>query len=183
MVYFWQKVTVLDFKLNKKKIYWILQLGGWSLYAIVNIFFLVITDELSTNKVINYIVNAFYFLISTQLFRKYIIQNGWLDQPLTWILPKVIFATLILSLSNYIYQISISIVLTGRIYSFDLDTFTILAYLFTTWIFYFLWALIYFIYNFFERINKSLQYEAAIYEIELNNLKSQIAKTQLSDKF
>ncbi len=39
---------------------------------------------------------------------------------------------------------------------------------------FFLWCILYFIYNYFERYNTSLKLEASIKEIELNNLKSQL---------
>ncbi len=39
---------------------------------------------------------------------------------------------------------------------------------------YFLWVLIYFMFHYFESYRKSLQYEATMNEIELNNLKSQL---------
>jgi len=41
-------------------------------------------------------------------------------------------------------------------------------------VFYILWAAIYFIFHYFERVNASLKYDAIIYEIELNKLKSQL---------
>ena len=40
--------------------------------------------------------------------------------------------------------------------------------------FFFLWSVFYFIYNYFERYNKSLKMEASIKQIELSNLKSQL---------
>lgn len=39
---------------------------------------------------------------------------------------------------------------------------------------FFLWTVFYFIYNYFERYNKSLKLEASVKEIELSNLKSQL---------
>ncbi|MEL7148374.1 MAG: histidine kinase, partial [Bacteroidota bacterium] len=39
---------------------------------------------------------------------------------------------------------------------------------------YLLWIIIYFIFHIFDRTNKALQYEAAINEFELNNLKTQL---------
>src|SRR6267154_1204490 len=41
-------------------------------------------------------------------------------------------------------------------------------------ILFFLWSALYFIYNYFERYNKSLKLEATVKEIELNNLKAQL---------
>ncbi len=37
-----------------------------------------------------------------------------------------------------------------------------------------LWSVLYFTYQYFERYNKALKYEASIIQIELNNLKSQL---------
>lgn len=39
---------------------------------------------------------------------------------------------------------------------------------------YFVWLVLYYIYHYFERYNLSLKHEAAVHEIELNNLKSQL---------
>jgi LytS/YehU family sensor histidine kinase len=39
---------------------------------------------------------------------------------------------------------------------------------------FFVWSVLYFIYNYFERYNKSLKLEATVKEIELNNLKAQL---------
>ncbi len=41
-------------------------------------------------------------------------------------------------------------------------------------IIYFIWAMIYFTFHYFERYNKGLKYEAAAKEIELRNLRSQL---------
>ncbi len=164
----------LDFNLNKTKIYWILQFSGWSIYAVLLILFSVLAERLSTSMVILHTINALYFLFSTHLFRNYLVKNGWLNQPPVRLIPKVLLATLILGVSNYVYQILLDIILSDQSLTSDLEVFTVLTYLFSTWVFYLLWALIYFIYIYFERINKSLKNEAAIYEIELNNLKSQL---------
>jgi LytS/YehU family sensor histidine kinase len=39
---------------------------------------------------------------------------------------------------------------------------------------FFLWSILYFIYQYFERYNRSLKYEASLIEIELSHLKSQL---------
>jgi LytS/YehU family sensor histidine kinase len=39
---------------------------------------------------------------------------------------------------------------------------------------FFMWSVLYFVYNYFERYNNSLKLEASLKEIELNNLKSQL---------
>lgn len=56
----------------------------------------------------------------------------------------------------------------------DLEPSTIFVTLISTFLIYFVWALFYFIYHYFERYNSALKYEALKNEIELNNLKSQL---------
>lgn len=56
--------------------------------------------------------------------------------------------------------------------AFDLQN--ILGLTFYYSIIFFLWSVLYFIYNYFERYNKSLKLEASAKEIELVNLKSQL---------
>jgi two-component system LytT family sensor kinase len=165
---------ILDFRLNKTRIYWILQCSGWSIYAVLLIFFSFLAERLSTPLLIFHIINALYFLISTHIFRNYLVKNRWLSQPPAKLIPKVLLATLILSVSNSVYQIVLDVILTDQSLTSELTIFTMFVLVFTIWVFYFLWALIYFIYIYFEKINQSLKNEAAIYEIELNNLKSQL---------
>jgi LytS/YehU family sensor histidine kinase len=59
-------------------------------------------------------------------------------------------------------------------YKVAFDVSNILGLTFIYALIFFLWSVLYFIYNYFERFNTSLKLEAAIKEIELNNLKSQL---------
>jgi LytS/YehU family sensor histidine kinase len=86
----------------------------------------------------------------------------------------VVLATLILAASNYLFMIILGYTLGTIDYENDFKPFYIIAYIFATMPFYLLWALIYFIYHYFEKYNSTLKYEAAIYEFELNKLKSQL---------
>ncbi|MFC2125100.1 sensor histidine kinase [Bacteroidota bacterium] len=164
----------MDYRLNKTRIYWILQISGWSIYAILLIFFSVLAESQPTSLIVFHIINAFYFMFSTHLFRNYLVKNRWLNQLPAKLIPKVLLATLILGVSNSVYQKILDIILTDQSLTSDQSVFTMLVFIFSIWVFYLLWALIYFIYIYFEKINQTLKNEAAIYEIELNNLKSQL---------
>jgi len=164
----------LNFRLNKGRIYWVLQISGWTFYAILLIVFSLLAGNLTVSLFVLHIINALYFLFSTHQFRNYIIKHGWLNKSPVKLVPSVLLATLILGISNYVYQMILAIFLSIANLTSDFSIATILAFLFSMWLFYIVWALIYFIYIYFERINQSLKNEAAIYEIELNNLKSQL---------
>jgi sensor histidine kinase YesM len=164
----------LELKLSKKRAYWILQIAGWSFYGIIYLVFLFIADQESWLKAANIILITLYFFISSHLLRNYIIRHGWLAVSPIKLLPRVILATLLLSVSNYIFMILVGIVLGTINYGTDFMPFDILAIIFASMVFYLLWASVYFIYHYFEKYNSTLKYEAAVYEFELNKLKSQL---------
>ena len=115
-----------------------------------------------------------YFLISTHFFRYVILQNGWLDLTLLRLLPRILIFTLVLSISNYLVHIIGSTFLETINYEVDLELWVIFSNLIISMMLYILWAALYFIFHYFERVNASLKYDAIIYEIELNKLKSQL---------
>ena len=164
----------MNIKISKRQAYWILQVTGWSVYGIIYLVFLFIADEESWLKAINIILSAAYFFFSTHIFRNIIIRNGWLTISPIRLLPRVILATLVLAASNYVFMILVGYLMNTIDYENDFKPFYIVAFIFSTMVFYLIWGLIYFIYHYFEKYNSTLKYEAAIYEFELNKLKSQL---------
>ncbi len=160
--------------MTRKGFYWILQILGWSAYAALFIFFLVLADSPDILKVTSLILTALWFLISTHFFRSYIKNNNWLKISLTGLLPRILLASFLLGISNFIFNALSLIILNIIDFSRDFSPFTILTSVFSYMVFYFLWTLVYFIYHYVDNYNKSLKYEAAINEIELNKLKSQL---------
>lgn len=163
--------------LNKQKLYWSLQLGGWAFYAIVQIAASVIAAEglgISTQRIIFFGYEAVFCLLLTHGYRHYINKWKWLGLGMPRLIPKVIVTVCGLGAIMYFLRIPISFPL--RMYSkevaFDPENifWGSLYYV----IIFFLWSILYFIYNYFERYNKSLKLEAYAREIELNNLKSQL---------
>ncbi len=164
----------MDFNISKRKAYWILQVSGWSLYAMISLVLMFLADEATFLTGVNIILIALYFLVSSHFFRSIIISKGWLSLSLLKLLPRILLSTLILAASHYVFIIISEMILGTINYESDFDPLYILAYIFGMMVFYLLWSLIYFIYHYFEKYNTSLKYEAAIYEIELNKLKSQL---------
>ena len=93
---------------------------------------------------------------------------------LTRIVPRVLFGVSVLAVILYFIRIPVSISLNLFNPQVTLSTQIILTGIFTYAVFFFLWSVMYFIYNYFESYNKSLKLEASIKEIELSNLKSQL---------
>ncbi|MGF1637532.1 MAG: sensor histidine kinase [Cyclobacteriaceae bacterium] len=161
-------------KFSKQVFYWILQIAGWSSYALVNLFFLALADTFETRRAISIVLSATWFFFSSHLYRNYIKSRGWINLPIQALFLRVIFLISILGVSNYLFQICISYFLGIIDYHTDFEIFVVLTYIFAAMVFYFLWSLIYFMFHYIHRYNKTLKYEALVNEIKLNQLKSQL---------
>jgi len=133
-----------------------------------------LVEEDSLPLTINLFLISGYLLFSTHFFRYVILQNSWLNLSLLKLLPRILFFTFLLSVSNYIFQIISGFFLNTLDYGNDFEPIVILTTILTFMILYVLWVSLYFIYHYFEKYNTTLKYEAAIYEFELNKLKSQL---------
>jgi LytS/YehU family sensor histidine kinase len=86
----------------------------------------------------------------------------------------VIFSAFGLGLLLYFVRVPISIPLKLYTVEVAFDPNNILGLSFIYAIIFFLWSVLYFVYNYFESYNKSLKLEASAHQIELKNLKSQL---------
>lgn len=163
--------------MNRKKLYWILQISGAMAYTIINLILYLVTDNLEASSIIYAITLSGWFLLSTHIFRYYIKKHNWVNLKITRLLPAVLVATFMLSIIKYCVHILVADSL-GRL---DYDSFwgpwapsTVILFLVAYMVYYVTWALLYFMYHYFERYNTSLKYEATKNEMELNKLKSQL---------
>lgn len=162
---------------NKARLYWTLQVGGWSTYAIVQIATSVIasgSQGVSFQRVAFLAYEAVFCLIVTHVFRHFINRWKWLDLGMARLIPSVIVSVFFLGLVMYFVRMPISVPLGLFHADVAFDPENIFGLTLYYAIIFFLWCVLYFIYNYFERYNTSLKLEASIKEIELNNLKSQL---------
>ncbi len=164
-------------RMNRKKAYWISQISGWSIFAIVNIIVSASFDYFSWENTIELLYLCFCGVLITHVFRNIVKKNGWLSLQLKRIIPRVLIASVIMGviLSFLFYIISIGV---G---TFQLNHFRaafVLADLFRLSTTVLLWALIYFAVHYFENYRQvqieSLIWEAAVKDFELKTLKSQL---------
>jgi LytS/YehU family sensor histidine kinase len=86
---------------------------------------------------------------------------------------RMILSVMVMGVIIYFLRIPVSIPL-GINATLAFDSLHILGQSVYYAFIFFLWSVIYFIYNYLERYNKSLKLEATVKEIELNNLKAQL---------
>ena len=162
--------------MNKTKLYWVFQIGGWTLYALFQVGGATIVANAHHTKYISYIpliTEAFFFLAATHIYRNIIIQWEWLQAPMPRLIPRVLISVIGMGLLIYFLRVAVSVPLG----LFDPDTFFKLPLLGNTIVntmLLFLWTVLYFIYHYFESYNLALKHEASLHEIELNQLKSQL---------
>lgn len=164
----------MNIKISKGRAYWILQLFGWTAWALFNIFLLFFADIATLNQSLIIFILSGYYLISTHFLRYVVLKNNWLELSLIQLLPRILFFSVLLGISNYLVHIIGSTIFETINIESDLDLMVMLGNLIYSVVFYVIWAAIYFIFHYFERYNASLKYDAIIYEIELNKLKSQL---------
>jgi len=161
---------------NKYRLYWTLQIGGWAAYFGAQIFTSYLASEgaeISTRRVLFLVFEAFICLLLTHFYRNYINERKWLSMSLARLIPHVLAAVFAMSVITYLVRIPVSMALDLFSYS-SFDPGKIVSGVFFYALIFFLWSTLHFIYNYFERYNKSLKLEASIKEIELSNLKSQL---------
>jgi two-component system, LytTR family, sensor kinase len=162
---------------NKKQLYWILQLSGWTAFALLQILFNVIASEqgFSWKRTAFFVLEALLCLLITHAFRLYSKKHKWISLKIIRLIPRVILASSIMGVVAYFLRIPISFI-TGRTgvleTAFYLDQILGLSAVYM--LFFFLWCVFYYTYHYIEKYNTSLKYEASMIEIELNNLKSQL---------
>ena len=161
---------------NKVRLYWSLQIGGWAIYAIAQIVAVLELDEgsLSNQRIIFLLYEAALGLAVSHIYRNFINRWKWLSLTMPRLIPRVLFSVFVMGVIMYFLRIPVSIPLGLFNKNVVLDPIVLLGLSFVYAFFFFLWSVMYFIYNYFERYNKSLKLEASIKEIELNNLKSQL---------
>jgi uncharacterized membrane protein len=83
--------------LNRTHAYWICQIGGWTLVSSISLFLINWKAEGGWDILLNQGVSIALAVGLTHAFRAYARRAGWLDLSLTRLAPRVVAATLVLS--------------------------------------------------------------------------------------
>ena len=160
--------------MNRSTLYWLLQVLGWGSIAFVNVFFASLSKGITSLQIWSFVVLSAYYLLSTHAFRLVIKSYGWLRLSVFRLLFQVLFALVVLAVSDVFAQLLISLVF-GTDFNPGSDLrLVISANLFVSFLFYGVWVLLYFLFHFLDNYNTTLRHEAKINEIRLNHLKSQL---------
>lgn len=161
--------------MNKQRLYWTLQFGGWLLYAVIQIVTsIIVLGVVDSDRVIFLLSEALLCLLATHFARLILKPSAWISIGLSKLIFRVVAMALMLGVLLYFLRMPLSFIL--GIYDkdvvFDPGRISGLSFVYAT--LFFIWYVLYFTYHYFDRYNKSLKYEASMVQIELNNLKSQL---------
>ncbi len=170
------KSDIID-SLKRKNLYWISQASGWSLFVIVNLLIISSFETVPLNRVVLWILLAFYGVGFSHLYRIYIKKHNWTNLPLKKIIPRVLIASFVVGIIIYI-----PVYLSGYLLGVEREsqhlTASIIAGVLNITSVILIWSLIYFAIHFFENSKKaeieSLIFESAVKDFELKTLKAQL---------
>ncbi|HKI78258.1 MAG TPA: histidine kinase [Ignavibacteriaceae bacterium] len=163
--------------MNRKKVYWLSQVIGWSIFVLVNILVIASFDDLSISRLFVNLYIGFTGVCLTHVYRNVIRKKDWLSLPLKKIIPRVTVSSIVIGLIMLLLVYAIYLQ-TGtyhieriRLGGFLFNTFNLSSVILV-------WGLIYFSVHYFENYKKAeieaLIWEAAVKDFELKTLKSQL---------
>ena len=184
--------------------YWLFQLGGWGLFALINAFFAFTFDKLNTgdDRIFFFIRLGIFVLMGvlfTHLMRTIILGLNILQKSLEKQLLNFFVITLLFAFFVSVIDINLLITLSGKNYVSNVSLLSdnerrvlrnpensyfinkllvILSGAFYFFIYFFIWNLIYFTYHFITKSQKqqldTLKLEALVKELELKTIKAHI---------
>lgn len=160
--------------MNKQRLYWIFQITGWSIYALLNILGISFqSTHFTPIMALPIIAESLCFFLITNIYRNLSKKMAWLQLPTTQLIPKVLLSIVLMSITVYLVRVGVSFSLD--LYSSEmLSAINILGNVTANIIIMIIWSSIYFAFHYFEKNTQSLKYEVAMNEMKLNQLKSQI---------
>ncbi len=173
--FFLTKTSIM--KPGRKKLYWLSQICGWSLFVLVNLIIISNYEDIPLERIIVWIILGFLGIIITHLLRSVIRKKGWLDLPLKKIIPRVLISSLIAAISIYTLTTCFSIIL-GSFRSEEYRWISSVAAIINLSGISLVWTLIYFSLHYLENYQKaeieSLIWESAVKDFEIKTLKAQL---------
>ncbi|HYC85929.1 MAG TPA: hypothetical protein VEB86_11945, partial [Chryseosolibacter sp.] len=159
--------------MNKQRLYWTLQIGGWLLYATVQIVAsLLASVSSSPNRIYFLIYESLLCLLVTHLFRILFKPRKWVRFSIAKLAPRVLITVFILGVVVYFLRMPVSYLLGLFVPEVAFDPARIWGLSFTYAVIFFIWCVLYFTFHYFDQYKNALKYEASLVQIELNNLKS-----------
>jgi len=173
--------------LNKAKIYWYCQLGGWLVFILIELVSYINVLGFSKGLLINALVNWLVCIILTHIYRLIIIKANWLNLPLQKLIPRGVFMIILISVPLTILNVVLDFYTVPNeteVFDFkkslleQIDFARLPIFFFNLSKYFFLWAIIYHFFLYWEKLLKTetdkFELQAVLKETQYNNLKTQL---------
>jgi hypothetical protein len=173
--------------LNKAKIYWYCQFGGWFIFIFIELITYINVFGFSVGLLGNALVNWLAGIILTHCYRLFIIKANWLNLPLPKLIPRGVIMIILISIPLTIINVVLDFyTISNNSESIDIEhellakiDFAILPiFFFNLSKYVFLWAIMYHFFVYWEKLLKTetdkFELQAVLKETQYNNLKTQL---------
>ncbi|MEO8151342.1 MAG: histidine kinase [Bacteroidia bacterium] len=176
--------------MNKRNLYWTLQISGWLLYVFINYLSLPLFPDRVPYEEVYFFGSFFNGILVTHLYRSIIRNFNWFNLPLLKLIRNIFAGALIATIVFFIAQTlyNIIIVLSGEYFlHLNLHGRRVIdpsywAYFYLSmlniYFVFMLWSVMYFVFQYFENFQsakiKALKAESQLKDATLQNLRNQI---------
>jgi len=166
-----------EMKLNRKQIYWISQVTGWSSFVGINLFIISSYEEVTWQRILVWVFLGLLGIIFTHFLRGIIRRKNWLNLPLKNTIPRILISSVIAGIIIYALVFAVSYI-AGTFKQDEYNFAKLIGGVINISILVLLWNLIYFVIHYMENNKRkeieSFIWEAAVKDYELKTLKSQL---------
>ncbi len=164
--------------MNKYKLYWCCQIGGWAFFMFIETISYGNVFGYNGLLALNVAVNFFIGLFLTHLYRLFLIRTNWLTLPSAKLIPRATFGIITISILMVLLNVFIDRSTVPLLRQLPIDGVLIFNYLFNWSRYIFMWALIYHLFQYWERSlqaeKERLLLQATLKENQYHNLRNQL---------
>jgi sensor histidine kinase YesM len=164
-------------KMDKRKVYWICQIGGWSAYCLNELALYSYSLGYTDGLLINAIVTIVLGISITHIYRLVIKRLSWLDLPLNELIPRIAASVLLMAVIMVVLSVLLDYYTVPDIRRyFQLTTMVFFVISWGKQLL--LWSVIYHLFQYFERSKKNevekVKLSSSVREFEAKILRSQL---------
>lgn len=171
--------TIQNSTLSRTKLYWVLQIFGWSAWLANDTFLYTRSFGWSSDWFVIADLNILIAIALTHNFRKLIKKYGWVELPINQVIPRILLMVSLMSIIITLINIPIDSYLLRDIEETDFwSFFTILQFFFNWGKPLMIWTLFYYASHYFERKSEvevdKIRLESSVKETESKVLRAQM---------
>lgn len=173
--------------LNKAKIYWYCQFGGWFVFILIELITYINVFGFSYSLLANALANWIAGIILTHFYRLLVIKANWLNLPLPKLIPRGIVMIILISIPLTLLNVVLDFYTLSNGSEYNdigqellskIDFAVLPIFFFNLSKYVFLWAIVYHFFVYWEKLLRTetdkFELQAVLKETQYNNLKTQL---------